>query len=148
MALRCRVSLDGDLGAQIGFGLLGVGELVAQLAAFEFALGEHLHLLGEPAFELLHAAAEDFGFGGLRDQRAFELADAVAKLLDLAALVVELGGRVAGVLALAVEPVADLAGFLLVFVDAVLERIDLGAQRHDLDALAVGMDRALVEIGC
>ena len=79
---------------------------VAQLVAFELALGQQPALVGEPRFQFLRAAAEDFGFGRLRDQLALELADPVAEILDLAALLVELGRGVAGVVALAVEPVA------------------------------------------
>ena len=54
--------------------------LVAQPVGLEFAIGQEAALLVEPGDQLLHAAAEDLGFGGLRDELAVELADAVAEL--------------------------------------------------------------------
>ena len=81
------------LGAQIGFGLARGCDLVAQLVELEFAFGEQPRLLAEPAFQLLDAAAENFGFGGLRHQLLFELGDAAAEILDLAALFGEFLGR-------------------------------------------------------
>ena len=122
----------GELGAQIAFGLLAGGDLLAQLRAFELAIGEDAHLVGQPALQLLHAPAENLGLGGLRHQRALELHHAVAELLDLAALFVELGGGGGRGLALAFQAVADLLGVAFVAVDAVLQRLDLGAQRHQL----------------
>ena len=145
MASRCRFSVEA-ISARRSDSALGGGELVAQLTAFELALSEDLHLLGEPRFQLLHAAAENLGFGGLRDQCALQLRDPFAKLIDAATLVVEFLRGGARLLALLIEAVADVPRFLFVVVDAVLERLDLGAQRHHFDTLAVGVDRALVQI--
>ena len=108
---------------------------------------KRLGLLVHPGLQLLDAPAEHLGLGGLRHQRAFELHHPVAQLLDLAAGFVELGGGRGGVLALAGQAVADFVGLALVTADALLQRLDLDAQRGRLDALAVGRRRALAEIG-
>ena len=79
----------GDRGAQVAFGLARGFDLAVDLAELEFALGEQARLLAEPVLQIVGAAAENFGFGGLRRQLLLELADAAAEILDLAALFVQ-----------------------------------------------------------
>ena len=93
----------------------------------------------------MRAAAEDFGFGGLRHQLLFEFGRAPAEVFDLAALFGEFLGR-----RLELEPLGIAAVFhgldlFAGFGEPVLERLDLGLQRDDFDLLRVGERRSLVE---
>jgi len=122
-------------------------ELAAQLADLEFALGQQTVLLAKPRFQLLHAAAEQLRFGRLRHKLPLEFAGVRGELVELAAGFVQLVGRRLGVAALAREAVFGRPHGALVIGDAELHRFDLGAYRSELDALAVGQDRALAELG-
>ena len=77
----------GDGGAQVVFGLArGHFDFAAHLIELEFALVEQPRLFAEAVFQILGAAAENFGFRGLRHQLLFEFGDAAAEILDPAAL--------------------------------------------------------------
>src|SRR5262245_10081989 len=135
-----------QLRTQIPFGLARGFKLITQLTALVLALGEQTALLGEAGLELVDAPAEDLRLRGLRDQLAFEVRDATGQVFGLAALFGELLGGSRSVGAFAAEPVAGLLDFILEISNAGLERLDLGAQSHQLDTLAVGGDRTLVEV--
>ena len=125
----------GDRGAQIAFGLARGFDLAAQLLQFEFALGEQLRLLAEPALQIVRAAAEDFRFGRLRRQMLFELADAAAEVLDLAALLFQFLRRGLERGALDVAAVFGHLDVVAGIGEPLLERLDLGLERDDLDLL-------------
>ena len=72
--------LDGrELLAQIGLDAARRVKIGAQLVALALAVGEHARLLGKAQLEVGHAAAHDLGFGRLRRELAFQIADAQAR---------------------------------------------------------------------
>ena len=96
MASRRRSWAPAISLAQVGFGLFGRRDLVAQLRDLEFALGQHLHLFGQPACPAPGRGGPEPRFRGLGEQGAFQMRDPVAELLDLAALLGQfLGGAAA-----------------------------------------------------
>ena len=74
----------GELGAHLRLGLVRAGRFAAQAVGGVFAIGQEAALLVEPRGQLLHAAAEDFGLGRLRDDLAVEIADAGGELFGAA----------------------------------------------------------------
>ena len=95
----------------------------------------------------MHAAAEHLRFGRLHHELPLEFGGARGELVELAARFGQLVGRRLGFGALAREPVFGRPHRALVIGDADLHRFDLGAHRSELDALAVGHDRAFAELG-
>ena len=98
------------------------------------------------ADQFLHAAVEDFGFGGLRHQLTFELGEAVAEGFGLARALRRAGVWPARPRRCRVprRSCRSLVSLLVAF-DLALEHLDLGAQRDELDALAVGGQRSCRE---
>jgi len=137
----------GELGAQLRFGLAQALKLAPQLLALIVALRQPPALVGEPRLQFLRATAEDFGFYRLPNELTFEIGDTIGQVADLAALGVEQIAGCRGIEAFTAETV--LRGLELAFavVDAILQRINLGAQRDQLDALAVIDYGSLIEFG-
>ncbi len=134
-----------ELGADVGFGLLGGGGVVAQAVGDGLAIGQEAALLVEPRGHLLHAAAEQLVLGGVGDDLAIELAHPAAELLRFGALLVELPDHHVDLGALVGEALAQVLRLFLEIGDLALLDLVLGARGDQLHALAVGRDRALVE---
>src|SRR5262249_51303761 len=87
--------------------------------------------------ELLHPALEDLGFRGLRKEMPLELVNTAAEHVGAGALVDDQPARRLGFGASGAKPRIELLGFDLVGLDLAMQRLDLGAQRNQLDALTV-----------
>ena len=96
---------------------------------------EQPRLLAEPVFQILGAAAENFGFGGLRHQLLLEFGDAAAEIFDLAALFGQFLGRRFELDPLGIAAVFHGLEFVAGVGEPLLQRLDLGLERDDLDLL-------------
>src|SRR5262245_28448402 len=141
----------GVLFALVGDRVLNValdpGELALQPVAL---LVRALELALDQAFlggQRLGCRPIGLRFGRSRDQLTLELADAVAELLDSAALLAEVLVQRGGFAGLPAETIAQVGDFLLVALDLVVQDFGLGAQGGELDALAFGAHRAVMELG-
>src|SRR5262245_24046494 len=86
-------------------------------------------------------------FGRSRDELTLELADAVAELIDPAALLAEVLVQRGGLGGLLAKTIAQVRDLLLVALDLVVQDFGLRAQGGELDALAFGAHRAVMELG-
>ena len=136
----------GQFAAQIGLGLARIFELVALALQLIIALGQNAALIGKPRFEILDAAIEHFRFGLLDKELPLEIGGSRAEIAELAARRGQFIRRGFGVGAFAMEPALGLLDCPLVIGDADFHRFDLGAERRDLGALAVGDQRSFAEL--
>ena len=90
---------------------------------------------------------QNFGFGGLQQELPLEIGGALAEAAELFAGRGQFRRRRFGFAALAIAAQLDVLHRAFVVGDADLHRLDLGAQRRKLDALAVGRDRMLAQLG-
>ena len=136
-----------ELFAQIALGPARGLELAAQPLDLEFALGQEPALIAEPRFQLLHAAAQDLGFGRLHEQLPLAARRRAPPVRRACRAPRRQLGRRLRFAAFARQPLFGRPHRALVVGDADLHRFDLRAQRRQLDALTVGHDRALAELG-
>ena len=136
-----------DFVAQFLGGAFGGLFRLAQLIVLIVALGQKLALGGKARFQVVDAVAEHFGFLDLDDQLAIEIGDPLAQVLDPAARLGEFARRGFGLAALLFEPRLRGGEFLFGVADAVLQRVDLGAHRDQLDLAALGRHRTVGQLG-
>src|SRR5262245_65305164 len=141
----------GVLFAFVGDRVLNValeaGELALQPVAL---LVRALELALDQAFlggQCLGCRPIGLRFGRSRDELTLELADAVAELLDPAALFAEVLVQRGGLAGLPAETIAPGGDLTLVALDLVVQDFGLRAQGGEFDTLAFGAHRAVVELG-
>src|SRR4051812_9518786 len=89
----CAAGGERDLVAQFLGGAFGRLFRLTQLSVLEFALCEELALRRQTLLEIVDAVAKQFGFLDLHDQLTIEIGDALAQVLDPAAGLRKLAGR-------------------------------------------------------
>ena len=138
----------GQFAAQIGFGLARGFGVVAQLFDLVIALGQQRGpvrraVISSSCTRLCNTSASVV----CSSELPFEIGGALAETAELFAGRGQFRRRRFGLAALAIAALLDILHRAFVVGDADLHRLDLGAQRGELDALAVGGDRMLAQFG-
>ena len=134
-----------QFAAQIGLGLARIFEFVAQPLELIIALGQDAALIAKAGFEFLDAAIEHFRFGLMHKSCRSRSVVRVPRSPSLPRAAVNSFAAASASARSRAEPALGLLDRPLVIGDADLHRFDLGAERRDLGALAVGDQRSFAE---